>query len=116
MKRTILILALILSVSINAQKQNPIFEKDGDLVKGTYFHDNGEIAQTGHFLNKELHGEWKMYDVDGKKIATGKYSHGEKSGKWFFWKNKELKEVDFVDSRIVSVTKWNNTATLAQSK
>mgnify|MGYP003668792394 FL=1 len=44
-----------------------------------------------------------MFDEAGQKIASGEYLNGKKTGKWFFWKGEELKEVDFEDSRIVSV-------------
>ena len=33
---------------------------------------------------------------------------GKKTGKWFFWQNESLNEVDFQNSKIVSVTKWDN--------
>lgn len=116
MKRGILFLALVFSVSIYAQNQEPVFEKEADLVKATYFHENGEIAQTGCFLNEKLHGEWEMFNEEGVKISTGEYLEGKKTGKWFFWKGKELKEVDFVDSRIVSVTKWDNSKPMVLNK
>lgn len=116
MKGITLIFALIFSVIINAQEVKPVFQQDGDVLKATYFHDNGEVSQEGQFLNGKLHGEWKMYDVDGKKIAMGEYVDGKKSGKWFFWEGKMLKEVDFVDSKIANVTQWNSVGQLAINK
>jgi len=109
MKRGIILLALLFSVCTFAQKVEPSFEKEGKLVKATYFHDNGEIAQTGTLLNGELHGQWYMYNLVGKKIATGKYEHGKRTGKWFFWKADILKEVDFIDNRITYVKNWNQS-------
>lgn len=103
MKAITLFLALFLTVAIAAQDKTPTFTKDGNKVIATYFHENGEIAQTGEFLKGKLHGEWNMFDEAGQKIASGAYMNGKKTGKWFFWKDKELKEVDFEDSRIVSV-------------
>ncbi|NNG09812.1 MAG: nicotinic acid mononucleotide adenyltransferase [Arenibacter sp.] len=116
MKGITLIFALIFSVVINAQEVKPVFQQDGDVLKATYFHDNGEVSQEGQFLNGKLHGEWKMYDVDGKKIAMGEYVDGKKSGKWFFWEGKMLKEVDFVNSKIANVTQWNSVGQLAINK
>ncbi len=104
MKTIPFFLALFLTVAIAAQDKAPSFTKDGSKVLATYFHDNGEIAQTGEFLKGKLHGEWKMFDEAGNKIASGAYVNGKKTGKWFFWKGEELKEVDFEDSRIVSIT------------
>lgn len=110
MKKVILVLAVIFSVSMFAQEVKPKFEKvEGDLVKATYFHDNGEIAQTGFLFKGKLHGDWFMYDLEGKKIASGSYENGERAGKWFFWNEAILKEVDFVDNRIKYVKNWNQS-------
>ncbi|MCK0155763.1 nicotinic acid mononucleotide adenyltransferase [Cellulophaga sp. F20128] len=113
MKNIALIFAFIFSIAIaNAQAVKPIFEKAANKVKATYFHENGEIAQVGHFLNGKLDGEWKMYNDEGKKIAQGNYALGQKTGTWFFWKNAILQEVDFENSKIANVTKWNTEGTL----
>ncbi len=109
MKKAIFFLAVMFSVCIYSQNTKPTLEKVGKMVKATYFHDNGEIAQTGYMLKGKLHGQWFMYDVAGKKIASGKYIEGKKSGKWFFWEGQVLKEVDFVDNRIVAVKNWNQS-------
>ena len=116
MKGITLIFALIFSVVINAQDLKPVFEQDGDILKATYFHENGVVSQEGYFLNGKLHGEWKMFGEDGKKIAMGEYTEGKKTGKWFFWDAKKLKEVDFVDSKIANVTEWNNAGQLVVNK
>lgn len=116
MKTAIFFLAVMFSVSINAQATEPTFEKVGKVVKATYFHENGEIAQTGYFLNNELHGQWFMYNTDGKKIASGKYVEGKKSGKWFFWEDEILKEVDFVANRMVNVKNWNQSEVVSVDK
>nr|WP_288934450.1 nicotinic acid mononucleotide adenyltransferase [uncultured Allomuricauda sp.] len=108
MKKAVLFLAVMFVVSVSAQDIKPTFEKMGKMVKATYFHDNGEIAQTGYIMNGKLHGDWVMFNVEGKKIATGQYVNGEKTGKWFFWKNDVLSEVDFTDNRIVQVKNWNH--------
>lgn len=109
MKKAVFFLAVMFSIGMYSQDIEPTMEKVGDMVKATYFHENGEIAQTGYFLNDKLHGQWLMYDTNGKKVAAGKYVEGKKSGKWFFWEGQILKEVDFMDSRIVNVKKWNQS-------
>jgi len=116
MKTIILSLAILFSVGLSAQNDKPVFEKDGDMVRATYYHQNGVVAQTGHFLEGKLHGKWKMYNVDGKKIALGEYNQGVRTGKWFFWEGEVLKEVDFVDNKIASVNKWNNSSPVVLNK
>lgn len=115
MKKITLTLAFIFSIAlVNAQEVKPKFEKVDTKVKATYYHDNGEIAQTGYFADGKLDGEWKMYNDTGKKIAEGNYTEGKKTGKWFFWNNDKstLSEVDYKNSEIVNVTQWNNKGTL----
>lgn len=116
MKRVILLLAAIFTISAYAQTKEPSYEKVGEMVKATYFHDNGEVAQTGFYVDGKLHGQWRMYDENGKKIATGKYDMGKRSGKWFFWEGEILKEVDFTDNKITNVVKWNNAEAVVVNK
>ncbi|NJB36555.1 MULTISPECIES: toxin-antitoxin system YwqK family antitoxin [Flavobacteriaceae] len=108
-KITIILAVMMISAVTFAQETKPKFEKEGKMVKATYFHDNGEVAQSGYLKDGKLHGQWFMYDVDGKKLATGKYNEGVKEGKWLFWKGEMLKEVDFVDNRITNVKNWNQS-------
>ena len=111
MKNMILTFVMLFSVAMIAQENNikPTFEKDGDMVKATYFHENGEIAQVGNLLNKKPHGEWVSFDADGKKTAVAQYNKGVKVGKWFMWSGDELTEIDYNDNKIVNVIKWDNT-------
>jgi len=108
MKKAIFFLAVMFSVCMFAQTE-PTLEKVGKMVKATYFHENGEIAQVGYLKDGKLHGEWLMYDDEGKKLASGRYANGKKTGKWFFWKDDILKEVDFAENRIVNVKNWNQS-------
>ncbi len=115
MKKLVL-LFLMMSVSfIYAQDSvEPKLEKKGDLTYITYYHDNGEISQTGMFnAEGKVHGEWKSFDINGKRTALGNYENGKKVGKWFFWQGNSLKEVDYIDSRIVSVSQWDNKTEVA---
>ena len=109
MKKAIFFMAVMFSVCMYSQDTEPTLEKVGKMVKATYFHENGEIAQTGFLLKGKLHGQWLMYNAEGRKIASGKYIDGKRAGKWFFWEGQILKEVDFVDNRIVNVKNWNQS-------
>ncbi|MDY8134966.1 nicotinic acid mononucleotide adenyltransferase [Aquimarina sp. 2201CG5-10] len=108
MKKTLVAIAIIFSATMMAQDVKPTFQKEGNLVKGTFFHDNGKIRQQGFYKDGKLHGEWKSYDTTGKKIAMGQYNSGVKTGKWFFWNNGKLSEVNYADNTIASVTTWSN--------
>ena len=112
MKKLLFICALLGGILFaNAQeKPKGTFEKDGKLIKATYYHDNGEVSQTGYY-NKagNLQGTWKSFDKNGNKVAIAQYNDGKKEGKWFFWTDGTLKEVDYADSEITNVNTWQVT-------
>ena len=77
-------------------------------------YDNGSVQQEGTFdKNGKLAGLWTSYDLTGNKLSQGNYDKGIKTGKWFFWTEKALKEVDYVDSKIINVNEWNHKSELA---
>jgi antitoxin component YwqK of YwqJK toxin-antitoxin module len=113
MKKLMMIAILMLGVTAMAQEVTPKFEKlDNGLTQATYYHDNGTVAQTGTFLNKERHGEWISYNAEGTKTAEAKYDQDRKTGKWFFWKGDVLTEVDYSKNDIVAVNTWVNKSTV----
>ena len=117
MKRVLCIL-LVLSVSFVFAQETPNIEitNDGDVVTATYYHDNGAIEQQGSFNKQgELHGIWTSYDDQGNKVCIGNYQNGKKTGKWMFWAGSKLKEVDYVNSQIVSVNEWSDKVQIAIS-
>ena len=61
----------------------------------------------------KLHGEWTSYNSKGEKIAIGSYVNGVRSGKWYFWSGETLREVEFNNNQIASVTEAENTNGLA---
>ena len=108
MKKYIILIVLMLSSLCFAQSIEPKYEIEGNKVIVTYFHDNGQIKQTGSYKNGKVEGNWTLYSESGQKIAQGEYNQGKKIGKWLFWDNKSLNEVDYSDSRIAEVKKWSN--------
>lgn len=113
MKKIVFMAMVLLGVSVSAQDVKPNFEKNGDLIKGTYYFENGEVMQEGTYKDGKLHGEWIMYNANGDKTAIGNYTDGVKTGKWFFWKNDELVEVDYSNNQIADVTTWHNSNSIA---
>ena len=115
MKKMFAILILLcVSLTFAQAKHNVKLEKEGDRITATYYHDNGEVAQKGTFNNEgQLHGVWTSFDLNGKKVSVGNYDNGKKVGKWLFWTDDILKEVDYVDSKIASVQEWTNKEEVA---
>ena len=112
----ILIIA-VMALSFGAYAQiNPVFEKEGDKVKATYFHANGEKSQEGYFVNEKLDGQWKMFNEKGEKIAMGNYDSGVRTGKWLFWEGDVRSEVNFDNNRIASVSKASKKDPVVSNK
>jgi antitoxin component YwqK of YwqJK toxin-antitoxin module len=111
MKKIILVLVFaFISVNVFAQtKPEMKLNKETNLVEATYFHTNGEISQKGTFnLDKKLHGEWVSYNENGKTTSVGSYTNGVKTGKWLFWANDVLKEVEYTNNAILVVNESKN--------
>jgi antitoxin component YwqK of YwqJK toxin-antitoxin module len=110
MKKILIIGAILITGLTFAQAAKPVLEQENDLVKATYYYDNGQIQQQGHFKDGKLEGQWITYDLNGIKKSIGEYKNGEKTGKWFFWNDKSLSEVDYSRSRISEVKSWKKDA------
>ncbi|NVK52875.1 MAG: nicotinic acid mononucleotide adenyltransferase [Flavobacteriaceae bacterium] len=111
-------LVLLLTVSIcSAQEVAPKFEKSADLVKATYYYQDGTIKEQGFFKDKKLTGKWVRYNKEGEKTMIAYYKAGKKVGKWFAWNKNTLKEINYANNTIVSVKNWNQAETkLASNK
>jgi len=112
MRKTILIiLILFVSAASYAQvKPEMKLNEETQLIEATYFHANGEISQEGTFnMKKKLHGEWVSYNEAGKIITVGSYENGFKTGKWLFWANDILKEVEYNNNTIAAINETKNT-------
>ncbi len=115
--KKILTLTLLFAFTIsNAQEVKPTYEKSEDMVKATYYYQDGSIREQGFFKDKKLTGQWISYNQQGEKLMIANYEAGKKVGKWFAWSNNTLKEINYNNSRIVSVKNWNQDTKLASNK
>ena len=117
MKKFLGILVMLCVSFTYAQKDRTLkLNKDKDLIEVVYYHDNGEISQTGYYTKDgKLHGDWFSYCKEGKKLVSAKYDNGKKVGKWFYWKGDVLKEVDYSNNRIANINEWTNSKTSVAS-
>lgn len=101
--------------SLVAQETEPkrTFVQEGDLIHFNEYHDNGELSQTGYFLEGKNHGVWVSFDRQGVKRSKGVFSKGKKVDRWFFWNEGVLLEVDYKDNVVQSAIKWGNAELLA---
>ena len=105
MKRFIMALAvfvLMVNVSV-AQAVEPTFEKQDDLVKATYYYDNGNVKEVGFFKDTKLHNQWISYSEEGNIKVVAFYKEGKKDGKWYLVGDSSVKEVTYKSNEIIKV-------------
>ncbi|OEK09479.1 nicotinic acid mononucleotide adenyltransferase [Flavivirga aquatica] len=118
MKKSILFtFAFLITVVSFAQQERTLkFNKDTNLIDVVYYHDNGAVSQTGAYTTDgKLQGEWLSFNTEGKKVISANYDNGQKVGKWFYWKETTLKEVDYNSNAIASVKDWEFKNPIASS-
>ena len=113
MKKAILLAILFISAIGFSQENETTFERDGDLVKATYYFDNGDVKVEGFFKDKKLTGIWTSFDKQGNKTQIAQYNEGKKVGKWFVWNKESLKEITYNNNAVVGVKDWRAETKLA---
>ena len=108
MKKIFITALLVFSGVFYAQEIKPKFEVVDNMVKATYYFDNGQVKEEGFYLEGKLHGKWTSYTETGSKQTMGEYEKGAKVGKWLFWSTNSLKEVDFATNKIEEVKSWSS--------
>ncbi len=111
MKKIIAAVILMLTVTSLAYSQEiePTFEKQDDLVKATYYHDNGSIREVGYFKDEKLHDQWIRYDKTGKISVVANYDNGMKNGKWYIVGEDTTKEITYKDNKLIKVEEIEGT-------
>lgn len=113
MKKFLAIMIFGLTMAGYAQEQKPTFKAEGDLVKATYYYEDGSIKTQGFFKDKKLTGEWVRFDNKGNKVQLAYYDNGKKVGKWFVWAADSLKEINYESNAIASVNVWKPESKVA---
>ncbi|MDO6737292.1 nicotinic acid mononucleotide adenyltransferase [Wenyingzhuangia sp. 2_MG-2023] len=120
MKKILIIVGLMIGFVSYSQDKKVKVEQEGDLFEVTFYHDNGEVSQTGYITaDKKLQGTWKSFDLKGEKKALGHYDNGKKTGTWFFWNannNQAYTQVDFgTDYRVAKIYEVKQTSQFAEN-
>lgn len=111
MKRLIATMVLVIAfISLAfAQEVKPKFEKQNDLVKATYYYDNGAVKEVGFFKENKLHSQWITYNLKGEKITIAEYDMGIKVGKWYVITDNTVKELTYEANKLVKVEDTKET-------
>ncbi|MGJ8743334.1 toxin-antitoxin system YwqK family antitoxin [Polaribacter sp.] len=113
MKNILTICLFCIAAISYAQENKPTYTAQGDLVKATYYSEDGSISTQGYFKDKKLTGEWVRFDNQGNKTQIAYYDNGKKVGKWFVWANESLKEINYSNNAVVSVNTWKSDSKFA---
>lgn len=116
MKKILTLIALCIATIGYSQDKETTYTIEGDLVKATYYYEDGSISTEGYFKDKKLTGQWTRFDKEGNKTQIAKYKDGKKVGKWFVWNQEVLKEISYDNNAIVSVNLWKHDSRLASNK
>jgi len=99
---SLVVFMLMASVTF-AQEKEPKFEKQNDLVKATYYFDNGMVKEVGFFKDDKLHDKWISYNEEGKIKVVAFYNNGLKDGKWYLVGEESVKEVTYESNKVIKV-------------
>ena len=116
MKNLILIAIFSICFVGSAQDIQPTYKAEGDLVKATYYYEDGSVRVEGFFKDKKLTGQWTQFDEKGNKIQIANYKDGQKVGKWFVWGKDALKEINYDNNAIVSINTWKSESKVALNR
>tara|TARA_R110002049_G_scaffold75991_2_gene195530 strand:- start:13175 stop:13528 length:354 start_codon:yes stop_codon:yes gene_type:complete len=117
MKKILTIAVFCIATIGYSQETKPTYEAEGDLVKATYYHEDGSVSTEGYFKDKKLTGKWTRFDKQGNKTQLAFYKEGKKTGKWFFWNEEgSLKEVTYNNNNVESVNLWKQESKVAVNR
>lgn len=116
MKKLVFTVCLLVAMTMQAQEMKPSFEKVGDEVKATYYYEDGTIFRQGFFKDQKLSGKWTEFDRKGNKVTVGYYKKGMKVGTWFHWRGDILRQVNYENNAIASVSTWREDTKVAVNK
>ncbi|MFV9551611.1 toxin-antitoxin system YwqK family antitoxin [Algibacter sp. PT7-4] len=95
----ILLIVLFTTVSFAQKEKTLTLNKETNLIEAVYYHDNGEVSQTGTFTQDgKLEGNWLSYDKNGVKLVSAFYKNGKKVGKWIHWVDGQKKVITYTDN------------------
>lgn len=113
MKKLLTILFIFAIAVTSAQEKQPTYEVVNDMVKATYYYEDGKVKEQGFFKDKKLEGVWMRFNKEGKKTAIAHYKAGKKVGKWFLWNKNTLTEINYNNNTIASVNTWKQDTRVA---
>jgi len=79
----------------NSQKVKEEMHFQQGILTGTWisYHENGNVARKGEYIDGMFHGKWESWSETGQKLYEVNYVNDSLSGKYITWyKSGKLKE------------------------
>jgi antitoxin component YwqK of YwqJK toxin-antitoxin module len=130
MKYILSIVCLFVGLLSNAQNKELKTYYDNGKLKSIYnyqdasnytvqnFFENGNLSETGRFVNAKMDGVWVNYTENGQRAGEAFYSNGVKTGDWKVYdQTGSLKyKITYQNDRIVNaVSLDSNGQNLAET-
>ncbi len=114
MKTTALLLALMINLSVFAQGSPSYTQVNSNTVKVVWYHENGEVRETGYFLNGDKNGVWEQFNEKGVKISEANFSAGVKDGNWSVWNDQGALTyyMLYENGKRILTTQWDDSGKL----
>jgi antitoxin component YwqK of YwqJK toxin-antitoxin module len=121
----ILSLILVLAVSFGSEAQNTTtpaaestYEREGDHIRVTHFHENGQVRETGYFLGTTPDGKWETFDENGNKTAELNYRNGKRHGEFRVWDGftDSYTEIRYKDGAVLAADRYVRESGFARSE
>lgn len=74
--------------------------------KISYFDNNGQLTEIGHYVRGQKHGTWIQFGVQGQVLGEAFYKEGKKDGIWTVWDEQGVKRYHMVYSMGRKVDTW----------
>lgn len=113
MKKILTITIFCIATIGYSQEIKPTYKAEGNIVKASYYYEDGTVSKEGYFKDKKLTGKWILFDKQGNKVQLAFYKDGKKTRKWFFWNEGSLQEVVYNNNAIKSVNFWKSASKIA---
>ena len=112
MKKMVLALVFVMITSqfSIAQGVEPTYEKQDDLVKVTYYYEDGQVKEQGYFKGDKVHDQWVAFDKEGNITTIARFENGKKDGTWFMEVDGKMKELTFESNKLMEVQDMEESA------
>lgn len=118
MKTIAFFLAFMMSTAVFAQSLPTYKKVNATTVKVTWYYENGNVKETGYFMNNSKDGEWISYNENGVKTSEANYTNGVKNGNWSIWNDQGVLTYHMVyeNGKRVIATQWSDNGELIAGK